>query len=225
MSAGRISPPSTAISARAVIAVIVDARAEAQGRGGPMFNVMLDPLPYEWNGYPIDADFQTGIMISQCMADESLSKNEQFQTAVDLLFPQDKPPYNEAAEAITWFMNEYNHDNKTPKKDTGESVFDFDIDQWRIYAAFWSQYHINLNTANLHWFVFMGMLSNLSECALTNVMNIRQKKIEPKMSRKEKEAIKAAKVQFAIKPPKEKGLSVREQQAVDEFMKYANISK
>ncbi len=190
-----------------------------------MFNVMLDPLPYEWNGYPIDADFQTGIMISQCMADESLSENERFVTAIDLLFPGEKPPVDEALEAITWFMNEYNHDNKTSKKDIEEIVFDFDIDQWRIYAAFWSQYQIDLNTADLHWFVFMGMLSNLEECALTRVMNIRQKKIEPKMSRKEKESIKAAKATFAIKPPQEKHLSAREQQAVNEFMKYANISK
>lgn len=191
-----------------------------------MFNVMLDPLPYEWNGYPIDTDYQTGIMISQCLVDESLSEIERYATAIDLLFPSEKPPIEEAIEAITWFLNEYNHDNKVSKKDAEEIiVFDFDIDQWRIYAAFRAQYQIDLNTAKLHWFVFMGLLTNLNECSLTNVMTIRQKKIEPKMSRKEKEAIKAAKAQYAIKPPKEKQLSIREQQAVDEFMKYANISK
>ncbi len=190
-----------------------------------MFNVMLDPLPRDWNGYPIDSDFQTGIMISQCMADESLSKDEQFLTAMDLLFPQDKPPVNEAAEAITWFMNEFNHDNRTNKKENEKIVFDFDIDQWRIYAAFWSQYHIDLNTAQLHWFVFMGLLSNLTECALTRVMDIRQKEITPKMSRKEKNALMAAKKIFAIKPLRELQLSAKEQQAIEEFMKYANIRK
>lgn len=191
-----------------------------------MFNIMLDPLPNDWNGYPIDSDFQTGIMISQCMADESLSNDEKFLTAMDLLFPQDKPPVNEAEEAITWFLNEYNHDNMTSKKkEKEEIVFDFDIDQWRIYAAFKSQYNIDLNTAQLHWFVFMGLLSNLAECALTRVMDIRQKEITPKMSRKEKNAIMAAKKVFAINPPKELPLSAKEQQAVEEFMKYANISK
>lgn len=191
-----------------------------------MFNIMLDPLPNDWNGYPIDSDFQTGIMISQCMADESLSNDEKFLTAMDLLFPQDKPPVNEAEEAITWFLNEYNHDNMaSKKKEKEEIVFDFDIDQWRIYAAFKSQYNIDLNTAQLHWFVFMGLLSNLDECALTRVMDIRQKEITPKMSRKEKNAIMAAKKVFAINPPKELTLSAKEQQAVEEFMKYANISK
>lgn len=191
-----------------------------------MFNIMLDPLPNDWNGYPIDSDFQTGIMISQCMADESLSNDEKFLTAMDLLFPQDKPPVNEAEEAITWFLNEYNHDNmSSKKKEKEEIVFDFDIDQWRIYAAFKSQYNIDLNTAQLHWFVFMGLLSNLAECALTRVMDIRQKEITPKMSRKEKNAIMAAKKVFAINPPKELTLSAKEQQAVEEFMKYAKISK
>lgn len=191
-----------------------------------MFNIMLDPLPNDWNGYPIDSDFQTGIMISQCMADESLSNDEKFLTAMDLLFPQDKPPVNEAEEAITWFLNEYNHDNMaSKKKEKEEIVFDFDIDQWRIYAAFKSQYNIDLNTAQLHWFVFMGLLSNLAECALTRVMDIRQKEITPKMSRKEKNAIMVAKKVFAINPPKELTLSAKEQQAVEEFMKYANISK
>lgn len=190
-----------------------------------MFNVMLDKLPLDWNGYPIDSDFQTGIMISQCMADESLSKDEQLLTAIDLLFPKEKPTVNDAADAITWFMNEYNHDNRVKKKENEEIVFDFDIDQWRIYAAFWSQYHIDLNTAKLHWFVFMGLLSNLNECALTRVMDIRQKEIAPNMSRKEKKSIMAAKKVFSIKPPKEQNLSIEEQQAVEEFMKYVNISK
>ena len=37
-----------------------------------MFNVLLDPLPQEWNGYPIDTDFQTGIQINPCLGDETL---------------------------------------------------------------------------------------------------------------------------------------------------------
>lgn len=191
-----------------------------------MWNVLLDPLPEEWHGYPIDADFQTGIQISQCMADEELSEEERFYTAVELLFPDERnrPENKEAAEALTWFLTEFHHDNNADEEST-MPVMDFDIDQWRIYAAFWNQYHIDLNTANLHWFVFMGLMSNLEECAFTNVMNIRQKKITPKMSPEERASIKRVKKIFAIKPPKEKPMSPQEKQRVDEFMKYANINK
>lgn len=189
-----------------------------------MFNIMLDRLPDHWNGYPIDTDFRTGIQISQCLADETLSDMESNITAVELLFPDEEqtPPYEEAAEAIKWFLTEYNHDNHTGKNK--ESViFDFDIDQWRIYAAFLSQYHIDLNTVQMHWFTFMGLLSNISECSLTNVMDIRQKKITSKMSNEEKRAIKESKEIFKLKPQEEK-LSPEEQEAVSNFMKYANIS-
>lgn len=193
-----------------------------------MWNILLDPLPEEWHGYPIDSDFQTGIQISQCMVDTELSEAERFYTAVNLLFPDEecRPGNDEAAEGITWFLTEFHHDNNANKK-TDVKVMDFDIDQWRIYAAFRSQYHIDLNTERMHWFTFMGLLSNLDECAFTNVMNIRQKEITSKMSHEEKKAIKQAKSVFAIHPTKEKEehLSDVEQQAVDEFRKLMSQSK
>ena len=191
-----------------------------------MWNVLLDPLPEEWHGYPIDSDFQTGIQISQCLVDEDLSEAERFYTAVDMLFPDpgNRPGNAEAADALEWFLNEFHHDNNFGEK-RDVPVMDFDIDQWRIYAAFLSQYHIDLNTVKLHWFVFMGLLANLEECVFTNVMGIRQKKITAKMSSEEKKAIKQAKKIFAIKPPKEERLSIAEQEAVDAFLELMNKNK
>lgn len=189
-----------------------------------MWNVLLDPFPEEWNGYPIDSDYQTGIQISQCLGDESLSETERFYTAVGLLFPDIIPGNKEAAEALTWFLKEYNHDNDTGEK-SKVTIMDFDVDQWRIYAAFLNQYRIDLNTAKLHWFAFMGLLMNLNECTFNNVMNIRQKKITSKMSAEEKQALIRMKKIFEIKPPEDDNLSPTEQKAVDEFMKYAKINR
>ncbi len=190
-----------------------------------MWNVLLDPLPENWKGYPIDSDFQTGIQISQCLADDNLSNTERFFTARELLFPGDiQPNIEDTAEALKWFLNEYHHDNNTGEE-RNIPVMDFDIDQWRIYAAFLNQYQIDLNTVRMHWFVFMGLLSNLRECTFTNVMNIRQKEITSKMSHEEIKAIREAKKIFEINRPEEIVLSPTEQKAVDEFMKYANINK
>ena len=125
---------------------------------------------------------------------------------------------------MKWFLTEYHHDNNTGEKND-TPVMDFDTDQWRIYAAFLNQYQIDLNTAQMHWFVFMGLLANIQDCALTNVMNIRQKKISPKMSMEEKNAIKKAKKVFALRPVEERPLSAKEQKAVDEFLKYAKVNK
>lgn len=191
-----------------------------------MWNVLLDPFPEEWNGYPIDSDFQTGIQISQCLGDDSLSETEQFYTAVGLLFPDaDNMPGNqEAAEALIWFLKEYNHDNDTGEK-SKVTILDFDVDQWRIYAAFLNQYHIDLNNAKLHWFAFMGLLINLNECAFNSVMNIRQKKITSDMSADQKRELGRLKKVFEIKPPEDDNLSPAEQQRVDDFMKHAKINR
>ena len=191
-----------------------------------MWNVLLDPLPTEWNGYPIDSDFQIGIQISQCLNDESLSETEQFFVAADLLFPdeENRPGIEETATALKWFLSEFHHDNNTEEKDNVR-IMDFDIDQWRIYAAFLNQYHIDLNSVRMHWFVFMGLLVNLNECTFTHVINIRQKKITAKMSMEEKQYIKKSKRTFAIKAQKDVRVSASEQKAIEEFLKYANVNK
>lgn len=189
-----------------------------------MFNVMLDTLPYEWNGFPIDADFRTGIMINQCLNDDELNEKEQLFTALELLFPEERPSFKEAKECLKWFLTEYIHDNNTKKKKSSVVVMDFDIDQWRIYAAFWNQYRLDLNTVELHWFQFMGLLTNLKECSFLHVMEAREKTITSKMSAEERKYWKEKKEIFAIKPHKV-NTSPADQKAVNEFMKYANINK
>ena len=195
-----------------------------------MFSILLDELPTQWNGYDIDGDFQIGIQISQCMNDESLNPTERMMVAAGLLFGDSCPnKFEEITEALNWFLNGWNHDNTkasgkgaSSKKKSVETM-DFDVDQWRIYAAFKSQYGIDLNVNKLHWFSFMGLLSNLEECAFTRVIGIRQQKITGKMSADERRALKEAKLIYSIRNDSETTLSVEEQKKVEEFMKYANI--
>lgn len=170
-----------------------------------MFNILLDELPEEWNGYPIDSDFQIGIQISQCLEDPALTDAEKLDTAADLLFvDESNRPYGmEAVQGIQWFLNEFNHDHMTGKGRQDPKVMDFDMDQWRIYSAFRHQYGIDLNREKLHWFVFMGLLSSLDDCALTRVIEYRQKKITAKMSGEEKKQIQEIKKKYAIRPVQE----------------------
>ena len=164
-----------------------------------MFNVLLDALPWKWNGYPVDMNFDTGIKVSQCLTDEELTPEERVTTALYLIFPEGAQlDADSATEALRWYLNGWNHDNTTKKKDEAV-VMDFDIDQWRIYAAFRTQYGINLNRASLHFWEYMGLLSNLTECAFTQVVSIRSKEITSKMSKEEKTAILKAKKIYAIK--------------------------
>lgn len=188
-----------------------------------MFNIMLDKLPTEYEGYRINTDFQIGIQITQLMGDTDLSKDERLSYALFLLFPTTDEAGNElnipdidtAVEGLEWFMHGWIHDN-LPKDQKKQAVTDFDIDQWRLYAAFRAQYGINLNTASLHFWEFMALLQNLEECAYTRVIDIRNKSENPKMSAEEKTALRKAKKIYALSRV-EKDLTEEQAEAIEKF--------
>lgn len=163
---------------------------------------MLDPVPVGWNGFPIETDFRIGIQLCQIAEDRELSKSERYSMMSELLFSGVRPDIPEQIEAIKWFLTGWNHDRNRKSKDTAR-VLDYDIDQWRIYSAFHNQYGIDLNTADLHYWQFMGLLTALDECAFTRVIDIRMKRIKPKMPKEEKEAIAKAKEIYRLEQQEE----------------------
>lgn len=182
-----------------------------------MFNVMLDELPDMWEGFPIDTDFRIGVQISQIMEDKDLSDNEKWGTSAELLFRGIRPDPQYYSDAILWFLQEWNHDNNKKAKDRTR-VLDYDIDQWRLYSAFMAQYRIDLNTVNMHYWQFMGMLTTLRECAFTRVVDVRLKKLKPSMSKEEKKSLSDAKEIYGLEQPEEE-LSeqdkIRKQEALE----------
>lgn len=190
-----------------------------------MFNVLLHEYPDKWQGYVIDTDFRTGILITQCLLDDEFPEENRILHSLGLLFPCGMPDAEEAVKGLAWFMSEFNHDRYSGKDETGSvKAYDFDIDQWRIYSAFLQQYNIDLNTAQMHWFAFMGLLSNLEECAFTRVIDIRLKKPDPKASTKEKKALKELKNAYRLEDenarltPEQKRAEQRQIEIFNQFM-------
>lgn len=190
-----------------------------------MFNVLLHEYPDRWQGYVIDTDFRTGILITQCLLDDEFPEENRILHSLNLLFPCGMPDVEEAAKGLAWFMSEFNHDRRSGKDETGSAkAYDFDIDQWRIYSAFLQQYNIDLNTAQMHWFAFMGLLSNLEECAFTRVIDIRLKKPDPKASTREKKALKELKDAYRLEnedahlTPEQKRAEQRQIEIFNQFM-------
>lgn len=188
-----------------------------------MFNILLDSLPTEYEGFPIDSDFQIGIQIMQVLEDDRLTQQEQIGVALSLLFVQEDkegnplsiPDSQTAAEGIVWFLTDWNHDHNTKTDKT--RVTDYDIDQWRIYSAFRQHYGINLNTDKLHFWEFMGLLTTLPECAYTRVIDIRAKKITSKMGKDEKKAYAELKKVYALDQPREIEYTDEQKKAIDDF--------
>lgn len=188
-----------------------------------MFNVLLDPLPTEYRGFPIDSDFQIGIQIMQALEDGELSRQEGQAVALSLLFLQEDAQGNQlplpdaetALEGLVWFLTDWNHDHNSKVDKT--RITDFAIDQWRIYSAFKQHYGINLNTDKLHFWEFMGLLTTLPECAYTRVIDIRAKKITSKMGTDEKKAYAELKKVYALDQPNEVEYTDNQKAAIDEF--------
>ena len=185
-----------------------------------MINVMLDPLPTEWNGYEINTSFRIGLQIMLLQYDKELSDYERNLFIINLMFDDRPHPYGEELqECITWFLNGWFHDKPGSSKDNRRLV-DYDIDQWRIYADFRKIYGIDLSLDEMHWWTFNGLLWNMpyKQSSFMEVIDIRRKKIEARMSAKEKEAIAEAQEIYGLEQPEEKKQYTNEEKAkIDEY--------
>lgn len=193
-----------------------------------MFNIMLDKLPTEYKGYAINSDFRIGIQIFQALNDNGLTDMEKMSMACELLFDVEGavefPDLETMQEGVQWFLSDWYTDNIAKDKEESKKDMDYDVDQWRIFSAFLMQFGINLNEADMHFWIFMGLLSTLEECAFTRIIDIRTKKIDPQMCPSGKIELKKIKERYALEQPKEQ-LTPQEQKEYDAFMRYAKKGK
>lgn len=169
-----------------------------------MINILLDELPVgcrcsSGRFYELDFDFRIGIQVQLAQDDPELTEREKLSVINNLIFEENIPETaEEIQECISFYLNGWNHDNPSSHKEN-KRIMDYDIDQWRIFAAFYSQYNINLNTADLHYWAFMGLLSSLNECSYTRVIDIRTRNIDKDMDKKAKKALIEAKEVYEIR--------------------------
>ena len=136
-------------------------------------NLLLDrpPTKIEVGGlfYEIDADFRTGIAFELLMLDEEFTEMEKASRAIELYFPRIPEDEGEAMEKILWFYlcgrEETNREEKEEMKATHKNiVYSYEYDAGSIYAAFLSQYGIDLvEIPFLHWWKFKALFHALDE--------------------------------------------------------------
>lgn len=170
-----------------------------------MNNVLLDPLPegYEADDgifYPLDFNFRIGIQIALISEDTDLDLIEKVTLTQDLLFLDAIPADQEIAKAaLNFYVNGWFLDRQIENRHKGIKTSDFNVDQWRIYAGFLSQYQIDLNTIEyMHYWVFMGLLTNLNECSYTRVLDIRMKKVPKGLKGEDLQNFKDAKEMYKL---------------------------
>lgn len=136
-------------------------------------NLLLDrpPTKIEVGGlfYEIDADFRTGIAFELLMLDEEFTEMEKASRALELYFPQIPEDEEQAMEKILWFYLCGREDTKEEENEETESapkniVYSYEYDAGSIYAAFMSQYGIDLvEIPFLHWWKFKALFHALDE--------------------------------------------------------------
>lgn len=137
-----------------------------------MFNMLLDPLPGDYEGWLIRTDYRIGMQIALCLQDEELSENDRLLVALSLLYGNGIPPLETAVNGLSWFLRCGEEPREEPAG--GRQVFWFDFDHARIMASFRQTFGLELHRERLHWFEFRAMLESLDEdSALSHAIQVR----------------------------------------------------
>lgn len=176
-------------------------------------NMLKDELPksVQINGrtYQIAYGFKESVQIEIYMFSD-MRDEEKLLRSLNIFYKNNIPSdINQAMEQLLWFYNcgkterkiEERKTEKKPKKQQ-KRAYCFETDASRIYAAFRSQYSINLNEINtneLHWWEFMAMFESLSEDLLiSRIMYYRTADLSG-MGKNQKAFIKRMRNLYAIK--------------------------
>lgn len=193
-----------------------------------MFNVLLDPLPEDYEGFRINSDFRTGVKMWLAVSDPDLNDLEKAATCIDLLFGNDigspLPDAQIAQEGIAWFLNGWYTDGPTGKA-SKVPVMDLNVDQWRIYSAFRHEYGIDLDREDMHYWVFMGLLTTLGKCAFTQVVDLRTQKPPKGLKGEELRQFRALKAQYAIQVPESIEEAEERRLIAEEFLSHVKINR
>lgn len=156
----------------------------------------------------VNYGFRALMLIELCTFDSELSEEQRTLNALNLFYFNEIPEDREAAvERLLWFYR--CGENTRAEKKTGKApatkarrCYDFEQDQKYIYAAFMSQYHIDLQDTpsnELHWWKFKAMFESLDkDCKLSEIMGYRLADLK-NFKGKQKEFYRKMKALYALR--------------------------
>jgi len=146
-------------------------------------NILIDELPTSVtvgdDSYPVYFGFRTFVLIEICIFDNSVSDNERVNEALELFYPAVPPDRSAAFDRLMWFYRGGKDPKKQKSTGSGKArrCYCFEQDAAYIYAAFRSQYGIDLqdiNSTDLHWWKFKAMFESIGEdLRISKIMSYR----------------------------------------------------
>lgn len=178
--------------------------------------------------YKINTDFRVAIKCNQIAEDEKIGDYERALAILYTLFGEDALNDIDNQCRLLELALLYLGCGKKKENNNEEPDMDYVQDMDYIEASFMSDFHIDLENTEMHWWKFNKLINGLSNnefgncCILNNVRNLRNFDISQIEDDKERQKILKAKQQVALKK-KEKKFTEEQEKSIDKFNKLAGI--
>jgi len=162
-----------------------------------MTDFLIEQFPeaIEINGdiYDINTDFRVGLQIMADFESSEFDKDECAYLMLKRLYkdlPEDREPefYQIALQKAIKFLNVGDED--PPSTEGKPRLYSFSQDAKLIYAAFNQTHGIDLQKAQMHWWRFVSLFSDLgADTAFCNLVSLRKRYYDGKTTDYEREYI------------------------------------
>ena len=147
--------------------------------------------------YKINTDYRYALACFEAINDGSISDIERAYALVEILLGCSVPDMQEALKKIAYYLSCGKEEKSVEeiKKD-----MDFKQDEKYIYASFMSDYGIDLDTTEMHWWKYCALISGFTEeSVLSRVRALRNLDMSEYKDPKQRAKIKKAKEQVKLK--------------------------
>lgn len=182
--------------------------------------------------YEINTDFRIAIECNRIAEDETIGDFERVLAIIYTLFGEKGLNHQEDYEKLLELAKKYLTCGNELDETNDEPDMDYIQDMGYIEASFISDYNIDLENTEMHWWKFDKLMNGLSNseigncCVLNRIRNLRTYDTKDIKDQKELERIKKAKKQVALKKREyKKELTTEQQKNIDNFYKMTGIER
>lgn len=183
-------------------------------------NLLIDELPdlveIDGSEYAIDTDFRACLRVILAFEDTELTNLEKWAILLNNLYPERPSDLRQAVEQALKFLDggRKRDDDDVP----GPRLYSFAQDASLIFAAFRQTHGIDLETAQLHWWKFLALFSDLgADTTFCNLVSLRKRLKTGRASKEERQAARELGEIVNLPEPGSRTLAEREQEA--EFLR------
>jgi len=158
-----------------------------------MPNILTSTFPKSLtvNGeeYAIYWDHRSCLRIMAALESGDLTRWEQYLYLVQALYEDVPSDFNAALMQALWFLHGGRELEEASARADTRRTFSYEQDAELIYAAFSTRHGIDLATANLHWWRFRALFSDLRDTTFSELCSMRKRYYDGDCNEKELAAI------------------------------------